>query len=56
MELVEMVGLAVVVVGIVLSFVHHPGYLGSGQDLGGLTRWGGMVPVSVGPVLQLLPV
>ncbi len=44
------VSLAVVVVGIVLSFVHHPGYLGSGQDLGGLTRWGGMVPVSVGAV------
>ena len=44
------VSLVVVVVGIVLSFIHHPGYLRSAQDLGELTKWGGMVPVSVGEV------
>jgi uncharacterized membrane protein len=45
------VSLLVVVVGTVVSFVHHPAYLYSATDLGYLTKPGGAVPHTIGEVL-----
>jgi uncharacterized membrane protein len=44
------VSLLVVVAGTVVSFVHHPGYLTNGKDLGALTRPGGAVPHTISEV------
>ncbi|HVX85963.1 MAG TPA: DUF1634 domain-containing protein [Phycisphaerae bacterium] len=44
------VSLLVVVAGTVLSFVHHPGYLSNGKDLGALTKPGAAAPHSIAEV------
>jgi uncharacterized membrane protein len=41
------VSLAVVVLGTVLTFIHHPTYLTNPEDLAQLTRWGGETPQSL---------
>lgn len=44
------VSLLVVIAGMVVSFVHHPGYLSSGKDLSYLTTTGGAVPKTLSDV------
>ncbi|HVS69942.1 MAG TPA: DUF1634 domain-containing protein [Phycisphaerae bacterium] len=46
------VSLLVVVAGTVVSFMHHPGYLSNGKDLGALTKPGGAVPDSIADVIS----
>ena len=45
-----MCSLATVIVGTVVSFVHHPGYRWSGKDMPALTAPGGAAPNSIGAI------
>ncbi len=44
--------LAVIVIGTVISFVHHPGYLQSADDLSALTAPGKAIPNTLHDTLQ----